>query len=99
MPTARATLPTGTVLAETSTYETVEGNIYFPPDSIKDKSLFSDSNTKTTCPWKGTSSYYNVKADGKEVKDAAWYYPSAKEKAKNIEGYLAFCECCAWTRE
>jgi uncharacterized protein (DUF427 family) len=92
MPTARATLPSGTVLAETTTYETVEGNIYFPPSSIKDKSLFTDSNTHTTCPWKGKSSYYNVKADGNEVKDVAWYYPSPKEAAKNIEGYLAFCE-------
>ena len=92
MPTARATLPSGTVLAETSTYETVEGNIYFPPSSIKDKSLLTDSSTHTTCPWKGVSSYYNLKADGQDVKDVAWYYPATKERAKHIEGYVAFCE-------
>jgi uncharacterized protein (DUF427 family) len=96
MPTARAVLPSGTLLAETSTYETVEGNIYFPKESLKDQSLFSESSTHTTCPWKGVSSYYNVKADGKEVKDVAWYYPSAKEKAKHIEGFVAFCKCFRW---
>lgn len=79
----------GTVLAESDRTEVVEGNHYFPPDAIH-KEYFKESNTHTTCPWKGVASYYSVEVDGKENKDAAWYYPTAKEKAKNIEGYIAF---------
>jgi uncharacterized protein (DUF427 family) len=29
---------------------------------------------------------------GKELKDAAWYYPEPKEKAKNIKDHVAFCK-------
>jgi uncharacterized protein (DUF427 family) len=79
----------GTVLAESDRTEVVEGNHYFPLDSIK-KEYFQESSTHTTCPWKGIASYYNVAVDGQINKDAAWYYPTAKEKAKNIEGYVAF---------
>ncbi|PSB48643.1 hypothetical protein C7B80_05095 [Cyanosarcina cf. burmensis CCALA 770] len=79
----------GAVLAESSKTEIVEGNHYFPPDAI-DKQYFQESSTHTTCSWKGTASYYNVVVDGQVNKDAAWYYPTAKEKAKNIEGYIAF---------
>ena len=57
----------GTVVAETEDYEVVEGNIYFPSESIK-REYFSDS-----CPWKGLASYYSVKADGQEARDVAWY--------------------------
>lgn len=79
----------GAVLAESDKCEVVEGNQYFPPDSIN-KQYFKDSSTHTTCPWKGVASYYTIEVDGQENKDAAWYYPSAKEKAKNIEGFIAF---------
>jgi uncharacterized protein (DUF427 family) len=79
----------GVVLAESSKTEIVEGNHYFPPDAI-DKQYFQESSTHTTCPWKGIASYYDVVVDGQVNKDAAWYYPAAKEKAKNIEGYVAF---------
>jgi uncharacterized protein (DUF427 family) len=79
----------GAVLAESSNTEIVEGNHYFPPEAI-DKQYFQESSTHTTCPWKGLASYYNVVVDGQVNKDAAWYYPAAKEKAKNIEGYVAF---------
>ncbi len=78
-----------TVIAESDNCERVEGNYYFPADAVKSEYL-QDSNKKTTCPWKGVASYYNVVVDGQENKDAAWYYPEAKEKAKNIEGYVAF---------
>lgn len=90
MPTATATI-NGQVIASTSTYETVEGNIYFPPDSVK-KDNFSDSNTHTLCPWKGEASYYNLTVGGNEVKDVAWYYPKPYEKATHIKDYVAFCE-------
>ncbi|MBA3923411.1 MAG: DUF427 domain-containing protein [Nostocaceae cyanobacterium] len=79
----------GAVIAESDRTEVVEGNHYFPSDSIK-KEYFQESSTHTTCPWKGVASYYNVAVDGQINKDAAWYYPTAKEKAKNIEGYVAF---------
>jgi len=79
----------GAVLAESDRTEAVEGNQYFPPDSIN-KQYFQESNTHTTCPWKGTASYYNIEVDGQVNKDAAWYYPAAKDAAKNIEGYIAF---------
>lgn len=81
-----------TVIAEADDYETVEGNIYFPPSSIKDKSVLESSSLTTKCPWKGTASYYTLKVDGQTYKDAAWYYPEPKEKAENIKGYVAFCK-------
>ncbi|MGL5876117.1 MAG: DUF427 domain-containing protein [Xenococcaceae cyanobacterium] len=79
----------GKVLAESDRCEVVEGNQYFPSDSIN-KEYFKDSSTHTSCPWKGQASYYTIEVDGKENKDAAWYYPQAKDAAKNIEGYVAF---------
>lgn len=79
----------GAVLAESDRCEVVEGNQYFPPDSIK-REYFQESSTHTTCPWKGVASYYNVVVDGQTNKDAAWYYPTTKDAAKNITGYVAF---------
>lgn len=79
----------GATLAESDRTIVVEGNHYFPPDAINQE-YFQTSNTHTTCPWKGQASYYNIVVEGQENKDAAWYYPDAKEKAKNIEGYIAF---------
>ncbi len=79
----------GVVLAESDRTEVVEGNHYFPPESINQE-YFRPSDTHTTCPWKGEASYHTIVVNGKENKDAAWYYPHAKEKAKQIEGYIAF---------
>lgn len=79
----------GAVLAETDTYEMVEGNVYFPPEAI-DRQYFRDSSTHTTCPWKGIASYYSVEVDGQVNKDAAWYYPDPKPAAANIKGHIAF---------
>lgn len=79
----------GTVIAETKKYEVVEGNIYFPPGSIK-KEFFRKSDSHSTCPWKGESSYYDVVVKGKINKDAAWHYPNPKPAAKSIKGYVAF---------
>ena len=77
------------VLAESDKCEVVEGNQYFPADSIK-KEYFKESSTHTSCPWKGQASYYTIEVEGKQNQDAAWYYPNPKEKAKNIQGYVAF---------
>lgn len=79
----------GVVLAESDRTEVVEGNQYFPPDAIN-REYFEPSNTHTTCPWKGVASYYTISVNGEVNKDAAWYYPEAKDRAKNIEGYIAF---------
>ena len=79
----------GAVLAESDRCEVVEGNCYFPPESVN-RSYFSQSDTHTTCPWKGVASYYDVVVNGKTNKDAAWYYPTPKDAARNIEGFVAF---------
>lgn len=79
----------GAILAQSDAYEIVEGNYYFPPESVN-REYFQDSNTQTTCPWKGVASYYTVVVDGEANRDAAWYYPNPQEKAKNIAGYIAF---------
>jgi uncharacterized protein (DUF427 family) len=79
----------GVVLAESEVYEVVEGNIYFPVNTINNEYL-SDSDTHSICPWKGEASYYNVEVKGEVNKDAAWYYPTTKDAAKNIEGKVAF---------
>lgn len=79
----------GKILAESDDTIVIEGNHYFPEDSIR-KEFFANSNTHTTCPWKGLASYYSLKVDGKENPDAAWYYPEPKEAAKVIKGRVAF---------
>ena len=79
----------GAVLAESDKCEVVDNNYYFPPDAIK-REYFKDSSTHTTCGWKGVASYYSVEVGGQVNKDAAWYYPSPKDAAKNIGGYIAF---------
>jgi uncharacterized protein (DUF427 family) len=79
----------GRVLAESEDTIVVEGNHYFPPDSL-DREFFRDSDTHTICPWKGLASYLDVVVDGNTNRDAAWYYPEPKEAAKHITGYVAF---------
>ena len=79
----------GAVVAESDNCEIVEGNYYFPPDTIKAE-YFQPSNTHTICSWKGEASYYTLRVDGQDNKDAAWYYPDPKPKAQNIKGYIAF---------
>lgn len=79
----------GTVLAESDNTVVVEGNHYFPKDSIK-SAYFRQSDTHTTCPWKGQASYYHLEVDGEVNHDAAWYYPNPKTEAKHIKEYVAF---------
>lgn len=77
------------ILAESNETIVVEGNHYFPPSSVK-REYFTDSETNSVCPWKGTASYYNIVVDGQVNYDSAWYYPEPKEKAQNIKSYVAF---------
>lgn len=79
----------GKVLAESPSFEIVEGNVYFPPDAI-DKQYFKDSPTTTQCHWKGTAHYFTVAVDGAENKDAAWYYPEPLPAAAQIKNFVAF---------
>ena len=79
----------GTVLADSTDVVEVEGNSYFPADSLT-KQYFKPSSTTTVCPWKGTASYYSIDVDGKQNPDAAWFYPSPKDAAKQIKDRVAF---------
>jgi uncharacterized protein (DUF427 family) len=79
----------GAVLAESDKTIVVEGNHYFPPDSVK-REYLRTSDTHTTCPWKGVASYYSVEVGGKVNRDAAGTYPDLKPAAKEIKDYVAF---------
>ena len=79
----------GTIVAESNSTHVVEGNHYFPPESVK-REYFKDSETTSVCPWKGEASYYTLEVDDTKNKDAAWYYPAPKEAAAEIKGYIAF---------
>ena len=79
----------GEVIAESENTIVIEGNHYFPEDSLK-KEFYTSSNTSTVCHWKGTASYYTLDVKGQQNVDAAWYYPEASAMAKSIEGHTAF---------
>jgi len=79
----------GSVIAESNRCEKVEGNFYFPPDSLK-KEHFSESSTTSVCGWKGTANYFNVIVGDSVNKDAAWVYRTPKDAAKQITNYVAF---------
>ena len=85
---ARATW-NGAVLADSNATKVVEGNHYFPPESI-DRQYFSESSATSVCGWKGTANYYDVVVDGKTNEQAAWFYAEPKEAAAEIAGYVAF---------
>lgn len=79
----------GEIIASSDECIVVEGNQYFPPESLNMK-FFKENKTHSTCPWKGEASYYNLEVNGEENSDAAWYYPKASEAASSIENYVAF---------
>jgi uncharacterized protein (DUF427 family) len=78
-----------TVIAESENTVVVEGNHYFPPDSLNTECLRESSQT-TVCGWKGTANYYDIDVDGETNPGAAWYYSDPKPEAANIKGYVAF---------
>jgi uncharacterized protein (DUF427 family) len=77
------------VIAESEDTIVIENNHYFPAESIK-KEFFKESDSHSTCPWKGLASYYTLTVEGIENKDAAWYYPEVSELARTIKGRVAF---------
>lgn len=79
----------GSVIAASDDTVVVEGNHYFPRDTVNDAYL-EDSTRTSGCPWKGTAHYHHVVVDGERNEDAAWYYPNPKAAAADIEGRIAF---------
>ncbi|QIS11152.1 DUF427 domain-containing protein [Nocardia arthritidis] len=79
----------GVVLAESDDTVVVEGNHYFPVESLR-KEYFLASDTHTVCPWKGVASYYTVAVEGAKNPDAAWYYPDPKPEAEMVRDRVAF---------
>ncbi len=79
----------GATIAESEDTVVVEGNHYFPSDSVRAEYL-RDSDTHTTCPWKGLASYKTIEVDGQLNADAAWYYPEPKDAAAEIKDRFAF---------
>ena len=79
----------GTILAESDKTVVVEGNHYFPPDSLN-RQYFNASKARTNCPWKGRASYYDIAVNGKVNRGTARYYPKPMAAARNIRGYVAF---------
>jgi uncharacterized protein (DUF427 family) len=79
----------GTVIAESDKTVVIEGNHYFPADSVN-KQYLRPSTTTSRCPWKGLANYYSLSVDGKTNQDAAWYYAEPSDAAAAIRGYIAF---------
>ena len=79
----------GAVLAESDQTIVVEGNHYFPPDSLH-KEYFTETPTHPVCSWKGTASYYSIAVNGQTNRDAGWFYPQPKNAASEIKDYVAF---------
>lgn len=79
----------GKVIAKSNDTIVVEGNHYFPLNSINADYL-EKSNLTTTCPWKGIASYYNFIFEGEKLNDMIWYYPNPSEAAKDIKDRIAF---------
>ncbi|HAK59244.1 MAG TPA: hypothetical protein DCO77_02525 [Nitrospiraceae bacterium] len=77
------------ILAESEGTVVVEGNHYFPPQSVV-REYIRESATRSLCPWKGQAHYYDIVVDGDVNKDAAWSYPDPKEAARNIKDHVAF---------
>jgi uncharacterized protein (DUF427 family) len=78
-----------TVIAESDKTVVVEGNNYFPLESIN-KDYFTETSHHSTCPWKGKASYYSIKVNGETTENAAWSYKEPKDAAKEIKNYVAF---------
>ena len=77
------------VIAETDNPIEIDGNVYFPLESVK-KEFLRPSSTTSMCGWKGTAKYYSLEVNGQTNADAAWYYAEPKEAAIEIKGRLAF---------
>ena len=96
LPFARAVW-NGAVIAQSERYELVEGNVYFPPETVNPAYL-RDSDSETHCGWKGQAQYKTLVVNGRENVDAAWYYADPLPAARNIAGHIAFWHGVVVTR-
>ncbi|WP_101756927.1 DUF427 domain-containing protein [Oceanicoccus sp. KOV_DT_Chl] len=85
----------GAVIAESEDTVVVDGNHYFPINSLR-KELITASSHTSACPWKGTAHYYSLVVDGETNQDAAWYYPTPKPAASEIQDRVAFWRGLKW---
>ena len=79
----------GTVIAESDDTVVVEGNHYFPANSLR-RVFITFSNHHTSCAWKGQASYYSLLVNGEMNTDAVWYYADPKPEAEMVNGRIAF---------
>lgn len=79
----------GKTVAESASTVELEGNHYFPPDSLK-RDFFRESSSRTVCPWKGTANYFSLEHGGDTAHDVAWVYNDPKPAALEIKGHVAF---------
>lgn len=79
----------GQLVAESDDIVIVEGNAYFPMQSLR-QDVIKPSSLTSVCPWKGTARYYSLEVDGQTNRDAVWYYDEPKQAAENIRGRIAF---------
>lgn len=77
------------VIAESSDAVLLEGNVYFPPDSVQIQFL-QRNRAKSLCLWKGVASYYTVEVDGVSDRGAAWTYRHPSPLARRIKDHVAF---------
>ena len=79
----------GQTVAESENFQTVEGNVYFPEETVN-RQFLRPSSTSSSCPWKGQARYFTLLVDGQENPDAAWYYPDPKPAARQVKHHIAF---------
>jgi len=79
----------GVTIAESNKTIVIEGNHYFPPDSVH-REFLKPSMATSYCPWKGTARYYSITVHGKSNEGAAWYYPEPSSAAASIKDHVAF---------
>jgi uncharacterized protein (DUF427 family) len=77
------------VIAKSDNTVVVEGNQYFPMESVNQEFLVPSEMT-SSCPWKGEANYFDLVVDGETNKDAIWIYKNPKERATQIAGHVAF---------
>jgi uncharacterized protein (DUF427 family) len=84
----------GAVLGESANaLELTEGDhsptIYFPRKDIG-MAFLERTASSTTCPYKGTATYYTVSSAAGDIPDAAWSYEAPLEGVEEIKDHIAF---------
>lgn len=84
----------GQTIADSSDTLLIEGNYYFPPESVN-KDYLQPSKRVYLCYWKGLARYYHIGKGSQIDKSAAWYYPKPTRLSKKImrrdfSNYIAF---------